>query len=112
MVEGSEFMPKDYPFSCGLKVLCEGGIVEFSFRAGGVSVEMGGGSSLMVHEPGKSYALAPKPGDAYDNQIAYFVDCVRTGRAPTLGTADQARLAVRTANAVLESFETGQVVAI
>jgi predicted dehydrogenase len=111
-VEGSEFMPEGYPFSCGLKVLCEGGLVEFSFRAGGVSVEMGGGSSLMVHEAGKAYPLEPKPGDAYDNQIAYFVDCVRNGRAPTLGTAGQARLGVRTADAVRESFETGKVVAI
>ncbi len=111
-VEGSEFMPEGYPFSCGLKVLCEGGVVEFTFRAGGVSVEMGGGSALRVHEAGKSYPLEPKPGDAYENQIAYFVDCVREGRKPELGTAEQARLAVRTADAVRESFETGAVVAV
>ena len=41
-VEGSEFMPEGYPFTAALKVLCEGGVVEFMFRAGGVSVEMGG----------------------------------------------------------------------
>lgn len=112
VVEGSEFMPEGYPFTCGLKVLCEAGIVEFLFRAGGVSVEMGGGSSLVVYENGKSYPLEPKPGDAYENQIAAFVDCIRGGRAPALGTAEQARLAVRTADAVRESFETGAVVAI
>ena len=111
-VEGSEFMPEGYPFTCGLKVLCEGGVAEFAFRAGGVSVEMGGGSSLMVHEAGKAYPLTPKPGDAYQNQAEYFVACVRDGRAPTLGTAEQARLAVRTANAAKQSFETGAVVAI
>jgi len=111
-VEGSEFMPRGYPFTCGLKVLCEGGVAEFAFRAGGVSVEMGGGSSLMVHEAGKAYPLTPKPGDAYQNQAEYFVACVRDGRAPTLGTAEQARLAVRTANAAKQSFETGAVVAI
>jgi predicted dehydrogenase len=111
-VDGSEFMPKGYPFTCGLKVLCEGGVVEFLFRAGGVSVEMGGGSSLLAWEDGKSYPLEPKPGDAYDNQIAAFVDCVREGRAPTQGTAEQARLAVRTADAVRQSFETGTVVVI
>jgi len=111
-VEGSEFMPDGYPFSCGLKVLCEGGLVEFAFRAGGVSVEMGGGSTLMVHEPGKAHALEPKPGDAYDNQAAYFVDCLREGRTPTLGTPEQAKLAVRTAEAVRRSFETGAVVPV
>ena len=56
-VEGSEFMPQGYPFTAALKVLCEGGVVEFMFRAGGVSVEMGGGSSLIVHESGKAYPL-------------------------------------------------------
>ncbi|MCB1502210.1 MAG: Gfo/Idh/MocA family oxidoreductase [Bauldia sp.] len=112
VVEGSEFMPQGYPFTCGLKVLCEGGVVEFLFRAGGVSVEMGGGSSLLAWENGKSYPMEPKPGDAYENQIAYFVDCVRSGRAPTLGTPEQARLGVRTADAVRESFETGKVVAV
>jgi predicted dehydrogenase len=111
-VEGSEFMPEGYPFSCGLKVLCEGGIAEFSFRAGGVSVEMGGGSSLVVHEPGKAYPLTPKPGDAYQNQTEYFVAHVRDGRQPAHGTAEQAKLAVRTANAARESFETGKVVTV
>jgi predicted dehydrogenase len=111
-VEGSEFMPEGYPFSCSLRVICEGGVAEFSFRAGGVSVEMGGGSSLMVYEAGKAYPLTPKPGDAYQNQTDAFVACVREGRQPALGTAEQARLAVRTANAVRESFETGKVVAI
>lgn len=111
-VEGSEFMPAGYPFTCGLKVLCEGGVVEFRFRAGGVSVEMAGGSSLIVHEAGKSYPLEAKPGDAYQNQTEYFVACVREGRRPSLGTPEQARLAVRTANAVRQSFETGAVVAI
>ncbi len=111
-VEGSEFMPKDYPFTCGLKVLCEGGVIEFRFQAGGASVEMGGGSSLVVHEPGKAYPLKAKPGDAYQNQADYFVECVRESRAPELGTPEQARLAVRTANAAKESFETGLVVAI
>src|SRR5262249_21149370 len=112
-VEGSEFMPQGYPFACGVKVLCEGGIAEYRFRAGGVSVEMGGGgSSLMVHEPDKAYPLDDRPGDAYQNQIDYFVACVRENRTPALGTPEQARLAVRTSNAARESFETGKVVAI
>ena len=107
-VEGSEFMPTDYPFTCGLKVLCEGGVIEFRFQAGGASVEMGGGSSLRRPRAGKAYPLEAKPGDAYENQAAYFVACVREGRAPELGTPEQARLAVRTANAAQKSFETGR----
>jgi UDP-N-acetylglucosamine 3-dehydrogenase len=108
-VEGSEFMPRGYPFTAAMRVLCESGVVEFLFRAGGVSVEMGGGASLMVHEAGKAYPLTAKPGDAYDNQARYFVDCVRKGIKPTLGTPVQARIAVATANAAQRSLENGAV---
>ena len=112
LVEGSEFMPEGYPFTAALKVLCEGGVIEFMFRAEGVSVEMGGGNSLVVYEPGKKYALDAKPGDAYENQAAYFVDCVRKGGLPSIGTPAQARLAVLTAEAARRSLETGTVVAL
>jgi predicted dehydrogenase len=112
IVEGSEFMPNGYPFTAALKVLCEGGTAEFLFRAGGVSVEQGGGSTLLVYEPGKAYPLKPKPGDAYENQIAYFVDCVNKGKMPVLGTPEQARLAVAVADAARQSLETGKVVAV
>jgi hypothetical protein len=50
-------MPEGYPFTAALKVLREGGVVEFMFRAGGVSVEMGGTSSLVVYEPCKILRL-------------------------------------------------------
>jgi predicted dehydrogenase len=111
-VDGSEFMPQGYPFTAALKVLCEGGVVEFLFRAGGVSVEMGGGASLIVHEAGKAYPLVPAPGDPYENQVAYFVDCVRQGVKPELGTPEQARLAVATADAARQSLESGSVVSL
>jgi predicted dehydrogenase len=112
LVEGSEFMPQGYPFTAAMRVVCESGVVEFMFRAGGVSVEMGGGVSLMVHEAGKAYPLTAKPGDAYDNQASYFVDCIRNGIKPTLGTPEQARIAVATANAARRSLENGAVTGV
>jgi predicted dehydrogenase len=111
-VEGSESMPQGYPFTAAMRVLCESGLVEFIFRAGGVSVEMGGGASLMVHEAGKAYPLTAKPGDAYDNQASYFVDCLRKGIKPTRSTPEQARIAVATANAARRSLENGAVTSL
>jgi len=111
-VEGSEFMPEGYPFTATLKVVGEGGVVEYRFRAGGVSVEMGGSNSLIVYEPGKSYALKAKPGDAYENQAAYFIDCVRNGHSPAVGTPEQARLAVLTAEVARKSLESGKAIPI
>jgi hypothetical protein len=88
-------MPEGDPLTAALKVLRKGGVVEFMFCAGGVSVEMSGTNSLVVYEPGKSYASDAKPGDAYENQASYFVDCVRNGRMPIAGTAAQARLGAK-----------------
>ena len=113
LVEASVFMPADYPFTMTLKVLCEGGSVEFASRAGGASVEMGGGStSLMVYEPSKAYPLEAKPADAYEAQIAYFVECIKANSPPTIGTAEQGRLAVRLSLAARESLESGDVIAL
>jgi predicted dehydrogenase len=114
-IEGSELLPPGYPFTATLSVLCERGRVEYLFRAGGVSVEMGGGvNSLMVYEPDKAYTLdAPGSGDdAWGLEVAFFVECVRAGRAPQVGTPQQARLAVATANAARLSLETGEVVQV
>jgi predicted dehydrogenase len=114
-LEASEFMPPDYPFTMTLTVLCQRGRVEYVFRAGGVSVEMGSGvNSLMVYEPGKAYVL-PAPGsgsDAWGLEVAYFVECVNAGEPPQIGTPQQARLAVAMANAARQSLESGQVVGL
>ena len=88
LIEGSQFMPPGYPFTMTLQVLCESGRVEFGFRAGGVSVEMGGGASLTAYAEDKAYSLESEAGDAYERQIAYFVDCVSHNRSPEPGDAD------------------------
>lgn len=115
VIEASELLPRDYPFSMSLIVLCERGRVEYLFKAGGVSVEMGGGiDSLTVYEDGKNYPLpVPNRGDdAWAAEVAYFVDCVRGRRTPAIGTPEQARVAVALANAARESLESGQVVSV
>lgn len=112
VIEGSQFMPPGYPFTMTLQVLCERGRVEFSFRAGGVSVEMGGGAVLTAYESDKAYALPIEVGDAYEKQIAYFVECVQNNRQPGLGTSAQGRLAVAMSNAARESLEKGRVVRV
>jgi predicted dehydrogenase len=110
--EGSQLMPPDFPFTMALKVLCERGAAEFTFRAGGTSVDMGGGSHLTIYEPGRSYAPPVPEGSAYDRQIAYFADCVRAGKQPERGTLEQALLAVQVADAVRQSLETGALVTL
>jgi predicted dehydrogenase len=111
--EGSVMMPDGYPFTMSLSVLCERGSAEFSFRAGGTGVESGTeqGTSLMVYESGQ----APRPlrssrGDAFEAEVAYFVDCVRSNKTPERGTPEQGRLAVETCLAARRSIEANAVI--
>lgn len=111
--EGSVMMPNGYPFTMTLWVLCEGGSVEFTFRAAGTGVETGTESdtNVMVYEADKEPRALPVPGgDGYETQVAYFVECVQEHHQPERGTPEQGRLAVRTCLAARESLETNQVV--
>jgi predicted dehydrogenase len=113
--EGSAMQAPEYPFTMGLSVLCERGSVEFTFRAGGVQADTRdqAGTSLVVYEAGKAPRTLPfTPGDGYANEVAAFVECVRSGRPPADGTGEQGRLALATSLAARKSIETGQVVGL
>ncbi|HEY3109001.1 MAG TPA: Gfo/Idh/MocA family oxidoreductase, partial [Chloroflexota bacterium] len=48
--------------------------------------------------------------DAYQAEVAYFVDRVRRSEPPTVATPEQALAALRVALAAVESLESGRVV--
>jgi UDP-N-acetylglucosamine 3-dehydrogenase len=113
--EGSLMMPEGYPFTMALWVLCENGSAEFNFRAAGTGVEAGTsqGTGVMIYERGKEpRPLAVPGGDAFESEVAYFVQCVREKRLPERGTPAQGRLAVQTCLAARRSLETNQVVGL
>jgi predicted dehydrogenase len=111
--EGSAIRPESYPFTMGMWVTCEGGTVEFAFRAGGAQVDSrDAASSGIVAFPdgGPPQPVVCPGGDGYENEIAEFLACIREGREPVDGAPAQARLAVETALAARRSLETGEVV--
>jgi predicted dehydrogenase len=111
VVEASCSMPRDFPFTAGLRVQCEGGVLEYHFRGGGASFEQGRPSSyLLLHEPGQPNQPLPfQTGDGYVNELAYFVDCIDTNTPPSRVTPADARLAVATALWSRKALEEGFV---
>lgn len=111
--EGNALMPEGYPFTCSIAVRCEGGVIEYTLRAGGEQVDSAasGINDLLLYKPGQPAQKLSAPGDgAYVNAMAKFIECVRSGRKPEFGTPEQGRLAVATALTAKKSIETGEVV--
>jgi UDP-N-acetylglucosamine 3-dehydrogenase len=107
LVDGGMTMPESYPFSSRLEVLCERGALEYHFRAGGRSVEMGSGVNDLTLYPneGDPVRLTPEQQDPYAAEVAYFVECVTSGTPAARATPADARLALRVALAARASLE-------
>jgi len=113
MAEGSAIRPEGYPFTMGMWVTCEGGTIEFAFRAGGAQVDSRDRADSGITafpDGGPPQPVLARGSDGYESEIAEFLACVREGREPTNGAPAQARLAVATALAARRSLETGEVV--
>jgi UDP-N-acetylglucosamine 3-dehydrogenase len=114
LVDGGMMMPETYPFSSSLQVLCETGSLEYHFRAGGRSVEMGAGANdlLLYPNEGEPSTLTVPQQDPYVAEIAYFVDCIRKDRPATRATPAGARLALQVGLAARDALESRETVPI
>ncbi len=109
LVDGGMMMPESYPFSSRLEVLCEEGAMEYTFRAGGRSVEMSGGINELTLFPieGEPLRLAPAQTDPYAAECAYFLDTIRQGAAADRATPADALQALAVSLAARDSLERG-----
>lgn len=109
LVDGGMTMPESYPFSSRLEILGEDAAAEYTFRAGGRSVEMGGGVNELVLYPnaGEPAVLELTQADPYANECAAFLDAIRTGSSPDRATPHDGLIALATALAARESLEQG-----
>jgi len=111
LVDGGMMMPESYPFTSVLHVLCERGAFEYTFRAGGRSVEVGGGVNELRFFPneGDPETLTVAQQDPYYAEVAYFTECVNNGVPATRGTPEEARLALKVGLAAQEAVAAGSL---
>ncbi len=118
VAEASMLMPKSYPFSSNIRVLCEGGVAEYGFSA--APAEDGGniGASdaprglRLYPAGGEPTSVAVESADPWGPEIAYFVECVEQSREPEHGTGEQAKKALLVALAANRSVKTGRPEAV
>jgi predicted dehydrogenase len=105
IVDGGMMMPESYPFTSSLHVLCERGSLEYNFRAGGRSVEVGGGVNELVSYPndGEPETLQVSQIDGYLGEAVYFAECIANGTPATRATPADAQLALKVGLAAREA---------
>jgi predicted dehydrogenase len=107
-VEGSHAMPPSFPFTAGLRVLCERGVLDHRFVAGaGDEVADAVMSVLAIHPAEGEARRFHEERDPWAAQIEHFLECAASGGEPRDGSFPQARAALAVALAARRSTETG-----
>ncbi|HEX2955032.1 MAG TPA: Gfo/Idh/MocA family oxidoreductase [Bacillota bacterium] len=101
MIEGSAMMPKSFPFSTSLRVVCEKAAVELNWHWG----EHGPISDLTLYPAaGSPQKLQIPDYDPYEAECRYFVDAVQGRVDPQLLGIEAACESLKIAVAARESF--------
>ena len=107
-------MPGSYPFSSNVRVLCQGGVAEYSFSAapaedgGNIGASSAPRGLRLYPAGGDSITVPVQSADPWGPELAYMVECVEQGRAPEEGTGTQAREALALSLAAACSLESGR----
>ena len=118
IAEGSMSMPRSYPFSSSIRVLCEDAVAEYGFSAAPVEGvgNIGASSSArglrVFPVDGEPQTVPVESADPWGPEIEEFVSCVEQRRRPTQGTGEQASLALRTSLAAARSVKSGRPEAV
>ena len=86
MPKAAGIIPPRFPFRMTFVARMEGAAVEY---------DPGVKPFTVYPEDGEPYTPELLPGDGYSREIAYFLECVARGEAPSIVTPRDARESVR-----------------
>ncbi len=105
--------PPAYPFTQTLRILCEGGAVEWNFKAGKLLEDRGRVAPLLIYKKDGSYIIEKvDQTDPFLLQWNYFIDCIEQNNEIQRATFDGGKKALKLAFATIESARTGKEVRI
>lgn len=112
--EASMAMPEHYPFTSGIQLHFEGGVIEHHFRAGGASFEEGEAQDVatLTAEGTPPEQLVIGDYDPFERQLDHFLQVVRNEEAHLLVTPADARRAVAVSDAINRSVQAGRRVEV
>ena len=102
-----------FPFTNVLRVICENGTVEWTFRAGKLLEQRDFNSPMVVYRSdGTVLEETPDDTDAFLIQWKYFIDCLESGRKIENATFEDGRNALEVVLKAIKSAKKGKAVKI
>jgi len=103
--EGSWAMAKGFGFNMAYTVNFENATVDYEL--------VRGEEALKLFEPDKEpQILKLDAGDGYTGQIAHLVECIQSGKAPSIVTAQDGLISVELCEAAEQSIDSGERVTL
>ena len=111
LAEGGWAFSSSFPFTMILRILCEKGTIEWTFRAGKNIEDRSQKMNLLVYkDDGSTDEPEVQEGDAYYLECKYFIDCVDNDREITNATLQDGRNALELALAATKSAKENKTV--
>ncbi len=112
-VEASQRMPAGYPFTMSLRAQAIQGTLDFNLIAGEniENIEVGT-NQLMYYNHKENSALPFEKGDAFQNELAYFVNCIDKEEENSIVPLQDVLYTLKLLLAIEASLETGKQVQI
>jgi predicted dehydrogenase len=106
-------LPPGFPFTNVLRVVCENGTIEWTFRAGKLLEKRDLNSPMVIYKAdGTILEETPDDTDAFLIQWKYFIDCLETERKIENATFEDGRNALEVVLAAMKSAKKGKTVKI
>lgn len=111
VAEGGWEFKGAFPFTMALRILCEGGTIEWIFRAGKNIEERSQATEVRVYKnDGSIEILEPEKIDAFHAELGYFIDCIKNNKPVKIANFEDGRASLELALAAIKSAKTHSVV--
>jgi predicted dehydrogenase len=111
LVQAGWRFPETFPFTMGFRIVCEKGVIEWSFRAGQLLEQRDSESPLVVYnERGEPRREVIDKTDAFLLEWRYFLDCLRNDKPVSESTFRDGKKALALALATMDSARDGRPV--
>lgn len=110
-VEASQRMPTGYPFTMSFRAQTASGTLDYELVSGAnIDNSDDSKNNIVYYSGGKGIPVEVEQGDAFQNELAYFVDCIENNLENSVISLDEVIYTLKVLKAIEKSLATGQVV--